>query len=111
MELAGNDYVPFVYLNGYRLYTERGWKLYVYSMSDLSSPIATYPASGGSSSCIITDNHLYLGGGYGKLHIFEINTSISQPLKPVKVIDTADDVNKILIVGKELLLGQRWGYF
>ena len=89
MEPAGNDdAVAFVYLNGDRLYTERGKNLYVYSLSDLYSPIATYPLGGQCFSAIITDNCLYLGGGYEKLHIFEVSDSISQPLKQVKVIDT-----------------------
>ena len=43
---AGDGYVHFVYLNGDRLYTERGENRYVYSLSDLSSPIATYPLGG-----------------------------------------------------------------
>jgi hypothetical protein len=62
VEPAGNDGVAFVYLNGDRLYTERGKNLYVYSLSDLYSPIATYPLGGGCASGIITDNRLYLGG-------------------------------------------------
>ena len=110
MEPAGNDDVCFVYLNGDRLYTERGENLYVYSLSDLYSPIATYPLGGECASGIITDNRLYLGGG-NKLHIFEVSDSISQPLKQVKVIDTKDYVFKILRVGQELLLGQEEGYF
>jgi hypothetical protein len=107
---AGNDEVSFVYLNGDRLYTERGKNLYVYSLSHLYSPIATYPLGGQCKSGIITDNCLYLGGG-NKLHIFEVTASISQPLKQVIVIDTQDWVNKILRVGQELLLGQLKGYF
>jgi hypothetical protein len=100
-----------VYLNGDRLYTERGENLYVYSLSDFSSPVATYPLGGGCSSGIITDNCLYLGGNK-RLHIFEvITTSSSQPLKLVTVIDTRHWVYKILRVGHELLLGQRNGYF
>jgi hypothetical protein len=107
---AGDDTVCFVYLNGDRLYTERGKNLYVYSLSDLYSPIATYLLGGYSYSGIITDNRLYLGGGK-KLHIFEVSDSISQPLNQVKFIDTEDWVNKILRVGHELLLGEYDGYF
>jgi len=100
-----------MYLNGDRLYTERGENLYVYSLSDPSSPIATYPLGGWCGSGIITDNRLYLGGGK-KLHIFEVmTTSSTQPLKPVTFIDTKDWVLKILRVGQELLLGQANGYF
>jgi hypothetical protein len=100
-----------VYLNGDRLYTERGKNLYVYSLSVPSSPIATYPLGGGCLSGIITDNCLYLGR-WGKLHIFEVmTTSSTQPLNPVTVLDTAHWVNKILRVGQELLLGEDAGYF
>jgi hypothetical protein len=108
---AGNDDIAFVYLNGDRLYTERGKNLYVYSLSDLYSPIATYPLGGECYSGIITDNRLYLGGGEKKLHIFEVSDSTTQPLKQVKFIDTAHCVFKILRVGQELLLGQYDGYF
>jgi hypothetical protein len=111
VEPAGNDEVYFVYLNGDRLYTGRGKNLYVYSLSDLYSPIATYPLGGWCFSGIITDSRLYLGGGGRKLHIFEVSASISQPLKKVKVIDTESWVNKILRVGQELLLGEDGGYF
>jgi hypothetical protein len=111
VEPAGNDYVDFVYLNGDRLYTVRGKNLYVYSLSDLYSPIATYPLGGNCYSGIITDNRLYLGDTEKKLHIFEVSDSITQPLKQVKVIDTKDRVCKILRVGQELLLGQGEGYF
>ena len=87
MDLPGGDKVYFVYLNGDRLYTEIDWNMYVYSLSDLSSPIATYPLGDRCESGIITDNHLYLGG-IRKLHVFEVTTSLTQPLIPVKVIDT-----------------------
>ena len=109
---AADGYVSFVYLNGDRLYTERGKNLYVYSLSDFSSPIATYPLGGKCVSGIITDNRLYLGGWTKKLHIFEVmTTSSTQPLKRVTVIETKDWVSKILRVGHELLLGQSDGYF
>ena len=59
----------------------------MYSLSDLSSPIATYPLDAWCTSGIIADNRLYLGG-YKKLNIFEVTTSITQPLKLVTVIPT-----------------------
>ena len=110
VDLPGDDDVLFVYLNGDKLYTERSNNLYVYSLSDLSSPIATYPLGDWCHSGIITDNRLYLGGNY-KLHIFEVTTSITKPLKRVTVIDTESWVYKISRVGHELLLGQYDGYF
>jgi hypothetical protein len=99
-----------VYLNGDRLYTETGKNLYVYSLSQFSSPIATYRLSGWCSSGIIVDKRLYLGGDE-KLHIFEVSASSTEPLNRVTVIETKDWVSKILRVGQELLLGQRKGYF
>ena len=56
-------------------------------MSDRTSPIATYQLGGQCCSGIITDNHLYLGGEY-VMHVFEVTASLTQPLVPVKVIDT-----------------------
>jgi hypothetical protein len=99
VDLPGDLIVCFVYLNGDRLYTETGFNLYVYSLSDFSSPIATYPLGGQCRSGIITDNRLYLGGGENKLHIFEVTTSITQPLNLVTVISTESYVYKILRAG------------
>ena len=82
--------VAFVYLSGDRLYTAADKTLYVYSMSDHTSPIATYQLGGQCDSGIIADNHLYLGGE--KLHVFEVTTSLSQPLIPVKVIHTEESL-------------------
>ena len=66
------DRLYFVYLSGDRLYTAGGDEtLYVYSMSDQTSHIATYYL-GERYRCfsgIITDNHLYLGCD-DKLHVF-----------------------------------------
>ena len=91
------------------MYTEAYKTLNVYSMSDLTSPIATYKLGGWCFSGIITDNHLYLSG-YKKLHVFEVTSSLTQPLIPVKVIDTKGSIYKILRVGHELILGEREGW-
>jgi hypothetical protein len=98
------NYVAFVYLWGDRLYTEVDKTLYVYSVGDLTSPSATYPLGGFSGSGLITENRLYLGGQY-KLHIFEVTSSLTEPLTPVTKIPTKNYVNKILRVGDDLLLG------
>ena len=82
----------------------------MYSLSDISSPIATYPIGSACSSGIIIDNFLYLGGDK-KLHIFEVTSSITQPLMLFTVIDTESVVLKILRVGHELLLGEYDGFF
>jgi hypothetical protein len=104
-----NEPVYFVYLSGDRLYTATDKTLYVYSMSDHTSPIATYQLSGDCYSGIIADNHLYLGGKI-KLFIFEITTSLTQPLLPVEVIETKYEVYKILRVKNELILGEYDGW-
>jgi hypothetical protein len=88
LDVPEDHYLYFVYLNGDRLYTERCWNLNVFLLSDLSSPIATYPLCGECYSGIITDNRLYLSGG-NKLHIFEVATSITQPLMLVTIIQIA----------------------
>jgi hypothetical protein len=110
IDLPNGEYQEsFVYLSGDRLYTARDETLYVYSMSDHTSPIATYQLSKRCLSCIIADNHLYMGGNE-KLHVFEVTTSLSQPLILVKVIDAKRWVHKILRVGNELILGEGEGY-
>jgi hypothetical protein len=91
------------------LYTAGDVTLYVYSMSDHTSPIATYRLGWGCVSGIVTDNHLYLGV-YSELHVFEVTSSLTQPLIPVKVIDTKNLVFKILRVANELILGEYDGY-
>ena len=56
-------------------------------MSELRSPIATYPLGGYCYSGIIIDDDLYLGGEY-KLNVFKVTSSLTQPLTPVKVVTT-----------------------
>jgi hypothetical protein len=53
---------------------------------------------------MIIDDRLYLGV-YSKLHVFEVSTSLTQPLTPVTEITTKGWVMKILRVGNDLLLG------
>ena len=70
MDLPESEYqVLFVYLSEDRLYTAVIHTLYVYSMSDLTSPIATYPLVERCYSGMIIDDHLYLGV-CDKLHVF-----------------------------------------
>ena len=78
--------------------------LCVYSLGDLTSPSATYPKLDKCYSALITENRLYLGGAC-KLHIFEVTSSLTQPLTPVTKSPIKTSVNKILRVGDELLLG------
>ena len=76
-----------LFLSGDRLYAAAEETLYVYTVSDHKSPIATYELSDWCFSGIITDNHLYLSV-YKKLYVFEVTTSINQPLLPPKIIYT-----------------------
>ena len=78
-------------------------------MADLSSPIATYPIGGVCWSGIIADNRLYLGG-QKKLHVFDVTTSLSQPLRQVAVIPTEDYVSKVMKMKNNLMLGEWEGY-
>jgi serine/threonine protein kinase len=94
----------FVLVWGDRLYTAADKTLHVYSLSDLTSPIATYPLGGNCDSALITENRLYLGG-WCNLHIFEVTPSLTEPLTPVTQIPTKTYVTKILRVGDDLLLG------
>ena len=77
----GKFLVYFVYLSGDRLYTAADLTLYVYSISDHTSPIATYQLGSGCFSGIIADNYLYIGGE-NELHVFEVTSSLTQPLIP-----------------------------
>ena len=87
------------------MYTEADETLYVYSVSDLTSPSATYPLDTKCYSGLITENRLYLGG-WKELHIFEVTPSLTEPLTPVTQIPIKGlAVLKILRVGYDLLLG------
>jgi len=59
-----SNYVSFVYLSGDKLYTAAYDTLYVYLVSDITSPIATYSLSGECYSGLISDDRLYVGGDY-----------------------------------------------
>jgi len=81
----------------------------VYLVSHITSPIATYSLSNACFSGIISENRLYLGGE-NYLKIYELTTSLTQPLTSVTQIKTGGDVYKILRVGHKLLLGESCGY-
>jgi hypothetical protein len=79
---------PFnmVYLDGDRLYTEVDDNLKVYLINNMEKPIACYKLNGESFSCLVTENRLYINGskhGVTILHIFEVSTSLTQPLNYV----------------------------
>ena len=83
---SGYGPVYFVCLSEDRLYTITDKTLFVYSLSDLTSPISTYPMACECLSGMIIDNRLYLGGR--NLFVFKVNTSQTHPLTPVTIIAT-----------------------
>jgi len=93
-----SGYVSFVYLSGDKLFTAEGRNLYVYLVSDTTSPIATYSLSDKCLSGMIFDDRLYLGGSR-YLKIFDVTSSLTEPLTPAIEIATEKLVFKILRVG------------
>ena len=87
-----------MHLSGEKLYTAAGKTLYVYLVSNITSFIATYSLSDDCNSGMISDNRLFLGGKY-YLKIFELSTSLTQPLSPITQITTKEGVYKTLRVG------------
>ena len=90
--------VYFVYLSGEKLYSAAARTLHVYLLSEITSHIATYSLSDTCRSGMISDNRLYIGG-VEYLKIYELKTSLTQPLAPVPQITTKNSVYKILRVG------------
>jgi hypothetical protein len=103
IDLPYAEYAKIVLVSEDRLYAVSKKNLSVYLMSDLKSSISTIPIEL-IYSCIIINNHLYLGGT-NQLHVFELTPSLTHPLTPISVITTSSIVYKILRVGNELLLG------
>ena len=87
-----------MYLSGAKLYIAADITLNVYLVSETTSFIATYSLSNECNSGMIIDNRLYLGGKY-YLKIFDLTTSLTQPLTPVTQLKTKHCVYKILTVG------------
>ena len=112
----GND-VHLLLVSGDRLYTEADKTLYVYSLSDLTSPIATYDISGVCFSGLIADNRLFIAFSDRKSYqyfmqiiICEISTSLTEPLKLLENIKTSQQIKKMIKVGQELFLGAKFGH-
>jgi hypothetical protein len=105
--------VNFVYLHEDRLYIAGGKTLYVYSMTDLNSPLAVIPLGDYCFSGLIIDSRLYLSVD-DQLQVYDLPSSSSNNLEPplirVKVIRTKSIVFKILRIGpQELLMGEEHG--
>ena len=78
-------------------------------MSDLSSPIATYDHRGGAESGLIADNCLFFGS-FTYIIVYEISASLTEPLKALASIRTSLLIYKMIKVGKDILLGEFYGY-
>ena len=61
VDIPDSGYVFFVYLSGEKVYTAVDKTMYVYLVSDTTSPIATYSLRNVCFSGLIKDNRLYLG--------------------------------------------------
>jgi hypothetical protein len=59
---------------------------------------------------LIADNRLFLGGNNTKIIVFEISTSLTQPLKRLASIETSSGIMKMMKLGKNIILGERRGY-
>ena len=91
-----------------RLYIELDKFLHVHVINRLRSPIAAYPLNGHFSSCLVDGNRLYLNAGE-TLHVFEVSTSLTQPLLEVSQIPVPEKVNKIVKSGYKLFLAMSGG--
>ena len=90
-ELPGISYeeAHFLLLSGDRLYTTAQETLHVFSMSDFTSPIATYELPGCYFPFLIADNRIFLNGFNNRsIIIYEISTSLTQPLIQLAKIET-----------------------
>jgi hypothetical protein len=98
VDLPESGILYFLYLSGEKMYSAAARTLYVYLLSEITSLIATYSLSDTCRSGMISDNRLYIGG-VEYLKIYELKTSLTQPLAPVAQITTKNSVYKILRVG------------
>ena len=79
-------------------------------MSDLTSPISTYDLlPGQSQSGLIDDNCLFLGNS-NQIFVFEISTSLTEPLKQLTSSKTRSVIFKMIKLGKNIILGEGEGY-
>ena len=103
------DAVFLVLLSGDRLYTSEFGTLNVYSVSDLTSPIASFDLPENCISGLIANNCLFLGAS-NCIIVYEISASLTEPLKQLSKIKTIEWILKMITVGQELVLGEKDGY-
>jgi hypothetical protein len=81
----------------------------VYSLTDYTSPIATYEIFDNCCSGLIANNCLYLAGQSFNIIVFELSASLTEPLKQLPSIPTSESIIKLKKVGQDLLLGETSG--
>jgi hypothetical protein len=72
-------------------------------MSDLTSPIATYDLPSNCYSGIIAERCLFLGvkdGNSNYIIVYEISTSVTEPLIKLYRIQARSDIFKMMNVGQ-----------
>lgn len=103
--------VTFMLLSGDRLFYQSGKLLCVYSVSEITSSLATYDLVDRCNSGLIADSRLFLDGGISnKIIVYEMQISLSDPLKKVASIETKNYIRKMIKLGQELVLGEVDGY-
>ena len=83
----------------------------MYSVSEITSSLATYDLVDRCNSGLIADSRLFLDGGISnKIIVYEMQISLSDPLKKVASIETKNYIRKMIKLGQELVLGEVDGY-
>jgi hypothetical protein len=101
----------FVHLSGERVFTCIHYTLYVYSVKEFYFPIASYPLGDFCYSTQIFENCLYLVQEKIEfVKVFEVPTSLTEPLTFVTEIQTKAKVFNIFRNGYELLLSESDGW-
>lgn len=86
------------------IFTVTDETLYVYWMSEVSTPIVTYFLGGRCRAGLFIENCLYLGG-HSCLHVFEVTLSLFEPLIALgPPIPNVIRARKILRLNSRLLL-------
>ena len=106
-----DDLPLLVHLSGERVFACIIDTLYVYFISEPSLPIASYPLGEICTSAKIVENFLYLGSATREfLLIFEVPTSLTEPLTLFSMIKTNENINDMFRNGNELLLSEFDGW-
>lgn len=98
-EIDGSVHFVLLSGGGDRLYTVADQSLLVYSLSEFANPLASYPIGGNCYAGVMIDSRLYLGDDECKLHVFEVTSSLTQPIEPITQIKTERAIFKFLKEG------------